>query len=245
MDPRQSVYRHRVDNPVERDLIRRYSRPGSRALDVGTAAMGRSALLLHDAGCDVTSIEYSDAAIREFAAGAERRPGIELATADMAALPFAAGSFDLVLIALQGLDYATEPEVRARIHTEAAGVLRDGGHLVFNASNTVGLVLGPSGLRSPSLRRLRVRHVMRRRMFRPTFVDVNGLEPHQARPRRIIREVEAEGDLSFVEASNGSGSSGNLATLTLLAAMPYYVFRRRPRSGGGSIDRDAEGAVSR
>jgi hypothetical protein len=93
MDPRRSVHRHRVDNPVERDLIRRYSRPGSRVLDVGTAAAGRSG------------------------------------------------------------------------------------------------------------------------------------------------EVEAGGEFSFVEASNGSGSSGSLAALTLLAAVPSHVFRRRPRRGHQAVGR--------
>ena len=245
MDPRRSVYRHRVDHPVEVDLIRRYTRAGWRVLDVGTAATGRSALLLDDAGCDVSSIEYSDAAIREFASGDEQRTGIQLATADMAALPFASGSFDLVLIALQGLDYATTPEARVAIIAGLGRVLRDGGHLVFNASNPVGLVVGPSGLRSPTLRRLRARHVMKGRMCRRTFVDVNGLELHQATPRRIIREVEAGGDFTFVEASNGSGTSGNLAALTLLAATPYYVFRRRPRLADGSRTRRPERNVSR
>jgi ubiquinone/menaquinone biosynthesis C-methylase UbiE len=220
---RDHVYRHRPVVPVEQQLIDEHVRPGARALDVGTAATGRSAIMLRDAGAEVHSIEINAAALAEFAAGDDRRD-LHLAVADMVALPFADRSFDIVLIGLHGSDYLIGRTERAAAFAEAARVLRSGGVLVFNAFNPAGLALSPSGLRSAAYLKVRARYLRTAGFARRTMIDVNGLRLHQAVPRRIIREVESTSRLRLATMTNQSGSSRSRWLVGLLASAPYYVF---------------------
>jgi len=222
-DPRRHVYRHRPVVPVEQQLVDRHVRAGMQVLDIGTAATGRSAIMLREAGAVVHSIEVNTAAMTEFATG-EDRHGIHLTVADMVALPFAADSFDVVMIGLHGSDYLVDPAARARAFTETARTLRPGGALVFNAFNPAGLALSPSGMTSPAFLGVRARYVFSGRFARRTMVDVNGLELHQAIPRRIVREVAAATGLRLETITNQSGSSTSPLLVGVLASAPYYVF---------------------
>ncbi len=224
-DERRHVYRHRPVVPVEHQLIERHVRPGMQVLDIGTAATGRSAIMLREAGAVVHSIEINPAAMTEFAATDERY-GIHLAIADMVALPFADASFDVVMIGLHGSDYLLDPTARTRAFAEAARTLRRDGALVFNAFNPAGLALSPSGLTSPAFLKVRARYVLTGRFARRTMIDVNGLRLHQAVPRRITREVERATGLRLVTVTNQSGSSTSPLLVGLLASAPYYVFVR-------------------
>ncbi len=222
-DPRRHVYRHRPVVPVELHLIERHVRPGMQVLDIGTAATGRSAIMLRQAGAVVHSIEINPTAIAEFAATDERHD-IRLTVADMVALPFADASFDVVLIGLHGSDYLLDPTARVRAFAETARTLRPGGVLIFNAFNPAGLALSPSGLTSPAFLKVRARYVLTGRFARRTMIDVNGLELHQASPRRIAREVERATGLRLATVTNQSGSSTSPLLVGMLASAPYYVF---------------------
>lgn len=223
IDARRHVYRHRPVVPVEQGLIDEHVRAGMRALDVGTAATGRSATMLRDAGAEVTSIEINAEALLEFATSPEAHD-IHLAHADMCALPFADRSFGVVMIGLHGSDYLLDERDRRRAFSEAARVLEPGGALIFNAFNPAGLALSPSGLGSAEFRRVRMRYLATGRFARRTMVDVNGLELHQALPRGIIREIEESTDLHWTTITNQSGSSRSRWLVGLLASAPYYVF---------------------
>jgi ubiquinone/menaquinone biosynthesis C-methylase UbiE len=214
------VYRHRPVIPTEQVLIDEHVRPGTRVLDVGTAATGRSATMLRDAGAEVHSIEINEAALVEFLSSDDRH-GIQLAVADMVRLPFADESFDAVVIGLHGSDYLLDRTARAQAFGEAGRVLRSGGVLMFNAFNPAGLSLSPSGLGSAEFRRLRARYLLGAGFLRRSLVDINGLRLHQATPRRIVGEVEQASPLTLTTVTNQSGSSRRRWLVALLASAPY------------------------
>lgn len=222
---RDHVYRHRPVIPVERQLVDEYVRPGTRALDIGTAATGRTAVMLRDAGAEVCSIEINASALAEFAS-TDDRYDLHLAVADMVDLPFTDRSFDIVLIGLHGSDYLSDRAERSAAFAEAGRVLRRGGVLVFNAFNPAGLALSPSGLGSAAYLKVRARYLLTARFVRRTMIDINGLRLHQAVPRRIIREVERTSTLRFTAMTNQSGSSRNRWLVGMLGSAPYYVFTK-------------------
>lgn len=220
---RDHVYRHRPVVPVEQQLIDRHVSAGMRVLDVGTAATGRSAVMLRAAGTEVHSIEINADALREFA-DSDDRHGIHLAVADMVELPFADGSFDVIMIGLHGSDYLVETAARRLAFSECARVLRPGGVLIFNAFNPAGLTLSPSGLTSAEFLKVRARYVLRAGFARRTMVDINGLRLHQALPRSIVSEVDRASGLKLSMITNQSGSSTSRWLVGALASAPYYVF---------------------
>ena len=129
-DTQTHVFRHCPEFPAEREILSALLPPGMRVLDVGTAATGRSARLLRELGADVVSIDFNPAAIDEFAQTGDRRL-IQLAAADLCALPFPARSFGLVLVAFHGMDYLLDEEARQQAFREAYRVLQPGGACGF------------------------------------------------------------------------------------------------------------------
>jgi len=224
-DAQQHVFRYRPNVPAERRILEGLVAPGGRVLDVGTAATGRSALLLHSMGCDVSSIDFNLDAIAEFSRSSDQA-GIQLAAADLCTLPFASASFDLVLVAFHGMDYLLHPESRQQALREVERVLKPGGSFVFNGFNRLALVSSPLGLRSAKRRRLRAKYVLSGRFLRSTLIDVAGLELHQATPRETITEVERSTGLGFRYATDLNKPIKNLLLVALLSTEPYYVFAR-------------------
>lgn len=221
---RDHVYRHEPSLPVEQRMLGEICHAGVSLLDVGCAATGRSARLARELGADVVSIEINEAAIREFAVDPRRGP-IALVAADMTRLPFETASFDVVLVAFHGLDYLIDRVERRRALREIERVTRPGGWFVFNAFNPIGILLTPSHLRSRAHLVHRARHLVTGRFARPTLVDVNGLELRQARPRRVVREIENETAFRLDQIANASGSWTGLVANSLFASAPYYRFR--------------------
>ena len=224
-DSRTHVFRYRPECPAEREILEPLVEPGTRALDVGTAATGRSALLLRALGATVVSVDFNHRATLEFARSGSA-DGIGLATADLCALPFGDGQFDLVLVAFHGLDYVLDEAGRRAAFAEAHRVLRPGGSLVFNGFNRLGLILSPDYLGVPKLRRLRARYLLRLGFLRRTLIDAGGLELYQATPGETIRAGEAAG-FRFRFATDLAGRSRSLTRVALFATEPYYLFERR------------------
>lgn len=222
---RTHVFRATMQYPGEQRLIADLVRPGMRVLDVGTAATGRSAHLLRAAGGKVTSIEINEMALMEFATHGDRH-GIQLAAADICQLPFLDGCFDLVLVAFHGLDYLLTEETRIRAYQEVGRVLNKNGVFVFNAFNRLGVMFSPSGLFDKNGMKMRLKHILSGRCFKPTLVDMYNMEMHQALPSTIIQQVHKTTDLQFQFSTNLNGNTRNLNLITLFAIGPYYVFLR-------------------
>lgn len=211
--------------PGEKMLLAEIVRPGMRALDVGCAATGRTARLLRELGCTVHSIDIAAAALAEFA-DHPARAEIHLTAADMCALPFASGTFDLVLIAFHAIDYLLTDALRHMAFQEVNRVLAPHGAFVFSSLNRIGALLSPGNLRRGRDRKSMMRHLLRLDFLKQTLVDVNGLTLYQAYPKKTIAQVEMSTDLKFMGAINPSGTSRNLTLLTLFAIGPYYLFMR-------------------
>lgn len=220
------VYRHLLDYAAEDQILDEVlATAGLRLLDVGTGATARSAMKASARGAVVTSVEINQTAIAEAGRIAEHR-GVGLVAGDVLRLPFGDGVFEVVQVALHGLDYVLEPTDRATALGELRRVLRPGGTLIFNAFNPIGMALSPSGFGSIPKLGARLRFVASGRVFRPTLIDVNGLELHQGTVRAITAETERAG---FARRSvrNLSGSTTNPRLVGLLSTAPYYVFERR------------------
>ncbi|HEX6341741.1 class I SAM-dependent methyltransferase [Umezawaea sp.] len=106
--------------------------PGSRVLDcacgIGTQALGLAAL-----GYPVTGSDLSPAAVARAAReAASRSLALPVVAADMRALPFASGSFDVVLAADNAVPHLLTPADVAAAAREMRRVLRPGGGLVLS-----------------------------------------------------------------------------------------------------------------
>jgi ubiquinone/menaquinone biosynthesis C-methylase UbiE len=164
-------------------------RPGARVLEIGCGA-GHLTMQLAERGLHVEAIDASPAMV-ELTAERAREKGfaelVKVGAADVHALPFSAGDFDLV-VAVGVLPWLHTPASAVR---EMARVLRDDGQVVLTADNGARLtsftdpreILARTPLRS-------LYHKLRRRpgvaMSRLDF------------PRRIDRLVR-EGGLQTLE----------------------------------------------
>ena len=223
LDANSHIFRHDVTIEAESRILSQLLRPDMKVLDVGCAATGRSAILLKTFGCEVHSVEINAEAILEFG-GSRESAAIMLAAADVCQLPYQDDSFDLVLVAFHGMDYLLDGEMRRLAFREMHRVTREGGALVFNGFNRVGILLNPELLRSAHYRRLWLRHVGRGYPFTKTLVDDNNLRLHQGTPASVIEEVQSAAAFNFQYATNKSCTTRNLALVTLFASAPYYVF---------------------
>lgn len=225
-DAKTHIFRLEQSYLGERQILSELVQPGMKVLDVGCSATGRSARLLKEFGCDVYSIEINVDAIAEFNARADRA-GIHLTVADMCTMPFKAGFFDLVLIAVHGVDYLVTDSLRIRAFQEISRILAKKGSLVFNSLNRAGMVFSPGAFRSKNYLISRIGHILKLGFMKPTLVDPNSLMLYQSLPSQVIRQVESSTDLDFVYAINPNGTSKNLLLLTLFSVGPYYVFSRQ------------------
>jgi SAM-dependent methyltransferase len=107
---------------------------GRRVLEIGAGAAQCSRWLLA-AGAGPVALDVSSAMLRRgraAAGGAGHR--LPMVQGDAAALPFAAGSFDLACSAYGGVPFVDDS---ARVMREVARVLRPGGRWVFSVSHPV------------------------------------------------------------------------------------------------------------
>ena len=119
----------RVADRLEKALILRLAqpRPGESALDLGTGT-GHFALDLAGRGLRVTGYDSSEAMLR---VARSKESDVTWQRGQAEALPFADGSFDLVL-SVAGLEFMDEPDLAL---TEMFRVLAPGGRLVVAVLN--------------------------------------------------------------------------------------------------------------
>ncbi len=105
-------------------------KPGAKVLDVGCGA-GFIANRLAGLGFRVTGIDRSESSLRVARSHAPAGGLVSYQTADAYALPFAAETFDAVLM----LDFLEHVEQPARVISGASRVLRPGGMVAFYTFN--------------------------------------------------------------------------------------------------------------
>lgn len=104
---------------------------GRDVLEIGAGA-AQCSRWLAEQGAHVVATDVSGAMLRE---GRDRAPagaGVPLVQADARALPFAAASFDVVFTSFGAIPFVPDA---ARVHAEAARVLRAGGRWVFSVTH--------------------------------------------------------------------------------------------------------------
>lgn len=155
---RQNAYRARYaalrpgwqpSGPVYEAMVRRYTLPAARWLDLGCGRGG----IVERLGQDVATCAGVDpdlASLRQHRAGHTR-----LAAGLIEAPPYADGSFDLVTCSWV-IEHLRDP---ARALAQVRRVLRPGGHLVFLTPNALNYVtwlgrLAPARLQSALVQRL-------------------------------------------------------------------------------------------
>ncbi|HEX3511504.1 MAG TPA: methyltransferase domain-containing protein [Solirubrobacteraceae bacterium] len=185
--------------------------PPARVLEVGcgaghlTLALARRGLHLDALDASPAMVESARRRIEEAGLGAD----VEVGQADVHALPFGSGEFDLV-VAVGVIPWLHSPDVAV---AEMARVLRPGGELVLTADNRARLtsftdprrVLALPPLKHAYRRVRRIDPVTVSRLHTPRRVDAMlahaGLEP-------IERRTVGFGPLTFMGRSILQGSSG-------------------------------------
>lgn len=219
----RAIFRASRSTQAEASILGPLAQSHPRALDVGTAGTGRSALLLRNLGFHVTSIDIDANAVLEFASS--RPDEILLSAGDLKSLPFAAGTFDVVLVAYHGFDYLTDRTARFEAIRESWRVLSPNGRLIIDSYNPVGLLL--SARRWRQLPRHMSRYLLNAQFRRPTLVDATGLELHQAQPQAVVNEVETAAGFALTAVVDETGKRRGMRAARALAGEPYFSFRKR------------------
>ncbi len=175
-----AIYSHRDDASARREILalartlglehgEGAGQGGLRVLDV-CCGDGRHAVALAALGLEVWGVDLS----ARLLARARRRRALRgrLAQADIRALPFASGAFDLAVNLFTSFGYFEEDAENDRALREMARVVRPGGRLALDHMN-----------RETALRRLRPRDEIRRDGLRI-------LQTREAREGRILKRIE-------------------------------------------------------
>jgi SAM-dependent methyltransferase len=118
-------------NVAEEELFRRYFRRGESVLDLACGA-GRTSVRLEQMGLDVKGIDTSRTLI---AAARKQYPAMDFQIGSYLQTPLPDGSYDHVLIAFNGLDYAYPEHCRLAAIRECHRVLKPGGTFIFSSHN--------------------------------------------------------------------------------------------------------------
>jgi SAM-dependent methyltransferase len=206
---------------------------GCHILDLACGA-GRVTRFLHAQGAEVVGIDISAPMIARARAEA---PHIDFRVGDAAALPFADGSFDAVVVALNGLDCLRPREKRGQAVGEVARVVRPGGRLVVSHHNSAALIFGWYCSLRPDKLLHRARAVFSGAVFAEDSylpaVDRAGDLTYYAWPGRFLAELRAAGfDPLSVHPNDPVLHLARRVLrsdrLTQLAdPWPYYVFVKR------------------
>ncbi|MGO9088652.1 MAG: class I SAM-dependent methyltransferase [Candidatus Sulfotelmatobacter sp.] len=126
--------------PCERLLFETYIKPGSAVLDLGVGG-GRTTPYLASRSSRYVGVDYAPAMVKVCQ---ERFPGLEFVVADASDLHvFPDSSFDAVVFAFNGIDYALPDESRHACIEHIHRVLKNDGVVVFSSHNARAVLMPP------------------------------------------------------------------------------------------------------
>lgn len=170
---------------------------GHAVLDLACGA-GRTTYFLHRMGARVTGV---DIAANMIAAARQRFPAIDFRVGDATDLEFSDESFDVVLVAFNGLDYLYPKEARLKGLREIWRVLRPDGYLIFSHHNSAFLFFGWYKGWRPRMLSYRLRSILAGTAFAPECYlperearrTAPGLRSYYAWPRKVLADAAAIG----------------------------------------------------
>ena len=144
---------------------------------------------------------------------------------DARCLPVKNGSIDVVLFAVNGLDYIHPATARIAAIRAIADVLKGGGSFIFSSLNPLGAVLSPRG-RFWTAGYWQLRQSAWRPIHQTHYRSPHDLLLYHASPQTNVEQVTAGTGLKLVEAFGRSGLSLPLWLLHLIDGWPYSVFQK-------------------
>lgn len=208
--------------PIEKALITKYFKTGSRVLDLACGA-GRTTLILHELGYRVTGIDLSDALI---GVAKRRFPYVDFRTGNFVSTGVEDSSIDNILISHNGLDYAYPEKERIAALVECARALKAGGILIYSSHNIRSFLASPYYLLNPKRIVWAIRNMPA--LFKSmAYVYDMGHYTYFSSPGHIVRQTERAG-FRLVEIS-GFVLSGIASIDNFISPYIHYVFyRQRP-----------------
>jgi SAM-dependent methyltransferase len=224
-----SLYRQKLREPTrgEREILRRYVRPGSAVLDVGCGD-GRMTKALLEHGARVLGCDLDMPALTRSARAISSPDLVAIVQGDARHLPFGDQVFGLVVFAFNGLDFIVPSSGRVQALQEIHRVLRPGGYFALSSHNFLGAMLSPRGMRSRREWGWRLRYLSSR-PWRSRYGPgkTEGFLLHRALPVQIIREVRDSTGMKVVEVRPSRTSlNAPLSLISVFSKWPQFVFRK-------------------
>ncbi|PYX33990.1 MAG: hypothetical protein DMG80_03905, partial [Acidobacteria bacterium] len=127
--------------PCEQHMFDSHVRVGARILEIGVGGGRVSGYLLQRASSYI-GVDYAP---RMVAACRQKFPAADFRVADASDLSvFSDGSFDVVVMAFNTIDYLVPDSARARCITEVRRVLKPSGVLIFSSHNPRAVLVSPA-----------------------------------------------------------------------------------------------------
>jgi ubiquinone/menaquinone biosynthesis C-methylase UbiE len=182
-------FSHSKLNVAEEDLFQRYYQRGESVLDLACGA-GRTTVRLNEIGLTAKGTDTSKTLI---AAAQKQYPALDFALGSYFETGLPSASYDHVLIAFNGLDYAYPEHCRLTAIRECHRVLKPGGTFIFSSHNIQWRRGTPWRLRQGSIG-IKLWQMVRAFKARDYMYEAAvGTYTFFGSPRYIARQVEEQG----------------------------------------------------